>query len=177
MKTKLILASLLLIFSGIFFLGCFGVDSNFSKIKNEVFSTVGVQFNKDIEFGIGPAGLSFVSVVVNISDADVETCEIIRHLSKVQIGVYKKYQPVSRLAAIQILRNIDDRMLSGGWSCIVKDYDKSDVSTIYVKHTEDSKLRELFIVNLSKDELTIVNLKGRLDEVIPFIIKDKNMSF
>lgn len=175
MKTKLIFVPILLFCSSIFFLGCFGVDSSFSEIKNDIVSTTGIQFNKDIEFGIGSAGLSLASAFIGKGSDEEDTREIIRHLSKVQVGVYKKYQPVSRQAAIQLLRNIDNRMQDGGWRYIVRSYESGEVSTIYVKMTEDYKLHEMFVVCLSKDELAIVNLRGDLDKVISIVIKDKKM--
>ncbi len=175
MKTKLILVPALLIFSSVLFLGCFGVDNDFSMIKNEIISTAGVHFHKDIEFSIGSAGLSFASAIADFSDEDAH--EVIRHLSKVQVGVFRNSDPVSRQAAIEILNKIDRRLQSDGWSYLVKSYDKADVSSVYVKQNLNNELREIFVINLSAKELTIVNVKGRLERIIATVIRDRKIDF
>ena len=175
MKTKLILVPILLILSSVFFFGCFGVDNDFSKIKHDIISTANFQFHKDIEFSIGSAGLSFASAIVDFSD-DNDAREIIRHLSKVQVGVYNNIEPVSRQAAIEILRNIDGRLQSEGWNYIVKSYEKGEVNSIYVKQNNDNKLREMFVINLTNDKLTIVNLKGNLEKILSSVIRDRKMN-
>ncbi len=175
MKTKLILVPVALIISSIFFLGCFGVDNEFSEIKDDVVSTAGIHFYKDIEFGIGSAGLSFASAVVDISSNDNDAREIIKHISKVQVGVYKNAEKVSRQAAIKILGKIDDKLSSHGWDYIVKSYDGSELSSVYIKNDGESKLWEMFVVNLSDDELTIVDVKGNLEKILSYVIKDRRM--
>ncbi len=174
MKTKLVLVPILLIVSSIFFLGCFGVDSNFSEVKNDIFSNVNVKFHKNIEFSIGSVGLSFASAVSDFSDDD-NAHEIIRNLSKVQIGVYKYTEPVSRQAAIEIIKKIDDRLQDNGWNYVVKSYDKREVSSVYTKCGDDNKLREMFVVNLNDDELVIVDIKGKLERILTSVIRDKRM--
>ena len=174
MKIKLILIPLLLILSSIFFIGCFGVDSNFSEIKHDIVSSSNVQFHKDIEFSIGSVGLSLASAIVDFSD-DNDAREIIKNLSKVQIGVYKNTEPISRQAAIEIINKIDDRLRNKGWNYLVKSYDKREVSSVYIKQSDGDKLCEMFVVNLNDDELVIVDIKGRLERILTSVIRDRKM--
>ncbi len=105
----------LAVLPSILFMGCFGVDANFLKIKHEVLASTGSDYYKEQEFGIGPVGLSVAKMVVNLSDDNHDAQKILEHISKVQVGCYK-YKSISSNNNIpQLMKCIDNNMKSGGW--------------------------------------------------------------
>ncbi len=174
MKNK-ITGVILIILSSILFTGCFNVDGNFLKIKHEIFSTTGYHYNKDQEFGIGGMGMSLAKMAVGFSDNDREAKEMIKHISEVQIGIYKNTSDASFNNNRMLAQRIDNRLNSGGWRYIVKSRNGRKMNLIYIKTGLDSSFKEILIINLKLDRLELVEVKGDLDKIIQYVIKDKGV--
>ncbi len=174
MKQKTILISLI-IASSILFLGCFEVDGNFKKIKNDILSSAENKFYRDHEFAIGKAGISLASIAANLDDEKNEAKEILNNLSKIQIGVYKCRDRVKLSDDYSLLQRIDERMKNVGWEYIVKSREDNTLTGIYVKRNDGNKLREFFVISLDKNKLTLIELKGELDKVLSSIIRERKI--
>lgn len=175
MKRKLT-SVFVIIISGILFTGCFDVDGNFLKIKQDIFSTTGFQYYRDKEFGIGGLGIGMARMIVNLSDDDQEAKEILGHISKVQIGIYKCSRKIPFNDNSLLINRIDSRMNSEGWHYVVKCRNGLKMNIIYVKTNSDFRLKEIFIINFKLNKLELVEVKGNLDDLIQLIIKDKGMN-
>ncbi len=176
MKNK-ITPIIIIILSSILFTGCFNVDGNFLKIKHEIFSTTGYHYYKDQEFGIGGLGMSLAKMVVGFSDNDREAKEMIRHISEVQIGIYKIVNDASSNNIRMLEQRIDNRLYSEGWRYIVKSREGRKMNLIYIKTGSGYSLKEILIVNLKLNRLALVEVKGDLDKMIQYVIRDKGMKF
>lgn len=75
--------------SSILFSGCISVDGYFKNVRDKVFSSVNGDFQREVEFAVGPAVLTLSSIAVSISDAPEITDDMLRKIERVQIGVYK----------------------------------------------------------------------------------------
>lgn len=156
-------------------MGCFGVDGNFLKIKHEIFSTTGYPYYKTQEFGIGGFGMSLAKMIVGFSDNDREAKEMIKHISKVQIGIYKNESNASFNNIRMLAQRIDNRLYSGGWHYIVKNREGLNMNLIYIKTGPEYSLKEILIVDLKLNKLVLVEVKGDLDKMIQYVIRDKGM--
>ena len=167
----------IVIMSSILFMGCFGVDGNFLRIKKEILSSTDAHYYKEQEFGIGSIGLSMARIVVSLSDDDHDAREILKHISKVQVGCYRYEDGSSIKSCLQLMKSIDARMIAEGWEYIVKSRDGGEMNIIYIKTNPGYHLKEIFVVSLEHDRLSLVNVKGDLEKVIQEVIRDKGMSF
>lgn len=173
MKTR-ILIPLVFSFASIFlFAGCFGVDGNFSEIRNEIISASGENFHTDVELAVGSLGLGLAKTIVSMSDDNEDAEQILRHISKVQVGVYKNHHRIMPEGKIELIDRIDETLNNHGWKYIVKNYSSKELSIIYVKKDSGYRLNKMFVVNLNKKELSIVEVSGDLDKVISEIIREK----
>ena len=166
----------IIILSSILFTGCFGVDRNFSSLKNEILSSTDGNYYKDIEFSIGPVGLSLAGAIVKLSDDEENAQEILEHISHVQVGVYKNEYGSGNVGSFQLLQTIDSQMKTNGWQYIVRSYNKGDVTGVYIKYSGENRLNEMFVVSLNRKELTLVEVKGELEKVIETAIREKGMN-
>ncbi len=175
MKRKIPLAVCIISISSFLFLGCFGVDGNFRKIRNEIISATNNNFHTDVEVGIGSVGLSLAESIVKMTDADDEAKIILHHVSDVQVGVYRTHGPVELKEECDIISSIDERMKKQGWTYIIKSRDHDRFSIVYIKQDLEEKLREIFVVNLEEKELEIVEVKGDLHKIIDRLVRDKGL--
>jgi len=164
---------LIILFSSTLFVGCFGVDGNFSSLKNKILSSTGNRYYTDVEFSVGSFGISIAKAVVKSDDNDREAKEILDNISHVQIGVYKNHHSSSFNNSFQILKDIDSQMMENGWQYVVRSRCNKEVTGVYVKIVNGNELKELFVVNLDQRELTLVEVKGNLEKVLETAIREK----
>lgn len=176
MKKVVTLSPILIIFlSSILFVGCFGVDGNFSRLKHEILSSTGTRYYTDVEFSVGSLGLSIARIAVKKED-DPDAKEILNNISHVQVGVYKNDHASSLDKGFQLLQDINSQMVENGWQYVVRSCCKNEITGVYVKVNSGNQLKELFVVNLKHDELTLVEVKGNLEKVLETAIRNKGFN-
>jgi hypothetical protein len=60
----------------------------------------------------------------------------------------------------------ESQLKQNGWSLMVRTREEHESTWIYVRATPDGAVRNLFVVSLEKDELTLVRVDGRLDRAL-----------
>ncbi len=172
-KSKLII--LLLSVSALFLLtGCFGVDHNFRSVRNDLIRSTGDSFSTDVEFGIGSAGLSLAGMFVK--DEDEEASKIIKEVSGVQIGVYKRHRSGLPVKDFHVLDKITERMNRRGYMYIVRSISHGEVTAIYVNKDPDKIVDPIFIISMDDNELNLVDVKGNIERIVEYAVKDKGVN-
>lgn len=175
MKDRILIPLSFSVVSIFLFAGCFGVDHNFSSIRNEILSAAGDNFHKDVEFSIGRAGIGIAKIFVKIHDENEDAEKILRHVDEVQVGVYKNHYHSMPNDKFDLLESITYKMDHHGWQYIVKNYNRGEVNIVYVMKNSGYKLKKMFVVSLNRNELTMVEITGDLDKVITSIIREKGL--
>ena len=170
MKTKFFVPVILLL-SASAFMGCIGVDSNFREVRSMVMSSTNEKFNKDIEFSVGPVGISLAKLIVKLNDDDEDASVILNNISEVQIGVYKKRYS-GKHYDYSFFRDIDNKMKEADWHFVVRHVEGNELTGIYVKYNDDD-INKLYVINIEDKELSIVRVKGNLENILTYAIKDK----
>ncbi len=177
MKRGFLIPAVLALVSVFLFAGCFGVEGNFKNIRNDLLSAAGTRFHTDIEFSLGKFGLGIAKEIVRHENNDEDAKEILKHISKVQIGVYKNRSRTMPEFKDSFIRKADKEMERHGWESIVKNYGERELNIVYVQNDNSGRLSEIFVINMDRKELTLVEVSGNLDEVITYIIKEKGLGF
>ncbi|MHB8580151.1 MAG: DUF4252 domain-containing protein [Ignavibacteriaceae bacterium] len=146
--------------------GCYQVSGSFSEIKNEILSSTGSHYNRDIEFSLGLVTMSIVRTFVTHDDEDM-----LKNISGIQIGVYKGI--TIEQSKYNLYQKINEKLVLNGWKYFVRETDPNEMTLIYFQQNSDEKLTSMFIVSLNKNELSLIELNGELDKVIIAAIKKK----
>lgn len=96
-------------------------------------------------------------------DGDREGAEIFSQIHAVDFASYKVHglPDLDRLAGdTRFERQLGDN----GWSLMVRTHEKAERTWVYVR-SDSGGLRNLFVVSLEGEELTLVRVDGRLDRV------------
>ena len=65
-------------------------------------------------------------------------------------------------------------MKSKGWKYIVRSVEGDGITAIYISTDPEEMLNKIYIINLSNDDLVIVEINGDLKKVISYAIEEKN---
>jgi len=168
MKRNKVLIALVVLFSGLLFTGCFGVNVKFHRLKHTVFSKIGDGYYTDTEFGVGSFGLTLAKTAVKFSDDDdaEEVRQMLKNVSHVQVGIYKRRRHGNINVSKDFFSHTDNELTSRGWHYVVKDRDCNSLTTVYYKQNRYDEINELLVVSLDGNELVIANLEGDFDKLV-----------
>jgi hypothetical protein len=166
---------ILIIFMMPLLTGCFSVSSYFRDVRSDIIKQVDGEFILDTEFAIGPTLISLAGMFISSED-DPEAKAILRDISNVEIGVYKRVD-ASGGSNYRVLQSIDKRMKKHGWRYIVRSCSKDEVSAIYVNRDIDQGINRMFIVSLDNNELAMIQLKGDINHAIETAVHDRGLNY
>jgi hypothetical protein len=152
--------------------GCFGVNRDFKEIRDNVIDIVGSRVKKNIEFGVGAAGLALAGSFIRFAEEDDLPADIISYLDAVQIGVYENYFP-SPNKKMREFRDFCNKMSDLGWQFIVRSIDEENMSLVFVKNDLGDGINELLVITNDNNELVIATMEGELEEIVEVAIRNK----
>jgi hypothetical protein len=177
MKTKINRTAIAAVLSlALLFTGCLSVNREFKRVRNQFISGMNTNFEREIEFSIGPAGMLFASMFVRIANTEENIDQLITQVNQIQLGVYKPESYQDPAANFEVLKNLDREMNSYGWNNIVKTADRGEMAGVFVRDfDEDKGLKEIFVVALNEDGLIMVQIHGELDKLIEIAIRENGL--
>ena len=179
MKRSQILIIVSSIFSLTIFNGCIGVNEEFRSLRNTIFSNTDNEFEKEIEFSVGPAGLALAGMFVKFADDEEgrNVGEMIGEISRVQIGIYKNHNRFNDDIDFTFLKEINKKMNKNGWQYIVRAIDHNELAAVYIRDDESENLREAFIIAMNDEDLIFANIYGDLNGLIETAIRQNGIHF
>ena len=167
--TLIISVSLLLFFLN----GCIGVNKQFSEVKDKIIGGLGNDYKTEFQFSVGSEAITISSWFVDLAADQEYADDMLREISSVQVGVYNKVEGFYSKADFGTLQSIDDEMNIKGWKYIVRSVDGNELTAIYLSDDPEEILNRMFIINLSDEELVIIEVNGDLKKVISYAIEEK----
>jgi hypothetical protein len=134
-----------------------------------------LQYEREIEFAVGPAGLLLAGMVIKFSDADEIADDIVRQISRVQVGIYNNKPGSEFDASFSSMTEMIDMMSDKEWECIVRSKSSRELTYVFVKYDEDF-LNQIFVINLNDREMILTEVNGDLAEVVEIAIREKGLN-
>ncbi|MBK7105062.1 MAG: DUF4252 domain-containing protein [Ignavibacteriae bacterium] len=151
--------------------GCIGINREFKNIRSQILESMNDDFDREIEFSVGPVGFFIASQFVKFADTEENVDEMLSKIRNIQIGVYNRLSNFSN-PSFEILNNISHSFDDVEWKPIVKSTHDGELTGIFLKENYLDEINELFIVTLTEEELILVKLQGNLSSIIDIIIRD-----
>ena len=167
--TLIISVSLLLFFLN----GCIGVNRQFSEVKDKIIGGLGNDYKTEFQFSVGSEAITISSWFVDLAADQEYADDMLREISSVQVGIYNRVEGSNAKADFGTLQSIDEEMNIKGWKYIVRSVDGKEVTAIYLSDDPEEILNRMFIINLSDEELVIIEVNGDLKKVISYAIEEK----
>lgn len=159
--------------------GCFDVNSSFRNVRNHLLKAAGNGYEKDQEFALGPVSMAVVKQIVKSSDDDKENKELIKNISGLQIGIYKKKNAGSKPEAdrpdAESFNRVCRMMEAGGWIKMVRSIDKNESSAVFLKLNKQQNLTKMFVISMNRNELVLTDINGNLDRLFETALRDKGL--
>lgn len=150
--------------------GCIGVNREFKNIRSQILDNLDDDFDRQVEFSIGPVGFFLASQFVKFSDTEENIDAILSKVNNIHIGIYDRLSSFSK-PSLSLLRSITNSIVKGNWKSLVKSIDGNEIVGVFIKDSNPNEIEEVFIVSLNDDELVLVKLQGKLGRIIENIIK------
>lgn len=164
--------------------GCFGVDSQFVKLRSTVLDGTGASFEVEEEFGVGSFVLGIAKGILGFIEDKEEDPELaiaislLDQIKGVQIGTYRLRDfdfdsDNMRGNAMEVVHYMNDR----GYDSIVRSFEDDSVSLIMVRSNpkKPNKINELLVVDFSERELALVQLRGDVSEIVDIATREKEI--
>ena len=167
-KSKLLIVILGLV---ILSTGCIGVNREFKNIRSQILDSLDDDFDRQIEFSVGPVGFFVASQFVKFADTEENVDQMLSKVKNVHIGIYDRLSNFSK-PSLSLLTEISNSIIDEDWKSLVKSLDGNEMVGVYVKDLTPDDIEELFVVTLTNDELVLVKLQGSLGSILEIIIRD-----
>jgi uncharacterized protein DUF4252 len=155
----------------IFSSGCIGVNREFKNIRSQILDNLDDDFDRQIEFSVGPVGFFVASQFVKFADTEENVDEMLSKVKNMHIGIYDRLSNYSQ-PSLSLLKTISNSLIEEDWKSLVKTIDGNEMVGVYVKDGNPEDIEELFVVTLTNDELVMVKLQGSLGSIIEIIIRE-----
>lgn len=162
MKRSVVLSVLFLSLSSLL-VGCSGAPS---------VETVGweiqrrfpeARFEREEHFHLGRISLGLLRGLVRMVPGEVEGQEFLTRVHGLEVASYRvsSMPDLDRLAGDT---RFEKQLTQAGWTMAVRARDEESRSWVFLRADPAGALRNLFVVDLEDDELTLVRIDGRFDQ-------------
>jgi hypothetical protein len=133
----------------------------------------GVELDREMHLRLGRVSLGLVRALIRIAEDDVddEAVEIMENLRALEVSTYR-VRGATDLRSIDPLSGVRGRFEGGGWMPVVTTREGDEVVRLLTRESPSGEIREMFVVCLEDDELTVVHLEGDLDSVLAAAVAD-----
>jgi Domain of unknown function (DUF4252) len=153
---------------------CTGAPSP-EEVRGEIERQLpGSRFQPAEHFRLGPVSMGLVHWLVGFDHdrKDEAGRAIVRAISHVEVATYKVLA-LPETADFRLSEKLERRLQGGGWTTLVRTEEKGEHAWVLYRVEAPATIRELYIVTLDPKELTLVHLRGRLDEVAARALAEK----
>jgi hypothetical protein len=126
-------------------------------IRREISRSTGYEYNREFGMTLGRIGLAVARLAMGEDDADKR---ILRGLTRIQVGVYQVDERPQNPGDLEL-----GRISMASWEPMMSVKEEDEDVLILLKRKRGS-VREMLVVVSENDELTIVRMKGKLDQVL-----------
>jgi hypothetical protein len=147
--------------------GCFDTSREFNSLERRIVASMEADVQERQAFSLGPLSLGLARGIVRMADDDEDAdlaARLIRTVRKLEVGCCQ-LAPGATTNGMDTLRQIDHAMRDTGLEPMLRHAEPGELMTIYVE-IRGKHLRQMLLVSVDDSELTLVRLRGRLDQAL-----------
>lgn len=122
------------------------------------------RFVREDHVRLGRLSMGLVRGIVRMVPGRMEGQGIITQVHRIEVETYR-VSSLPDLDALDAENRFEERLARAGWSLTVRSRDADERVWMFTRANSRGSLRNLFVVNLEGDELSLVRIDGRLDRV------------
>jgi len=123
------------------------------------------RFEPEEHIHLGRLTLGLIRGIVRMVPGEVEGREILNEIQRIDVASYR-VSALPDLDRIQGQTRFEDQLARDGWTMAVRTRENDSRTWLFTRADADGGMRNLFVVTLEADELTLVRIDGRLDRAL-----------
>ncbi len=167
-KLRLVIVSLLIAFIST---SCIGVNREFKNIRSQILDNIDDDFDRQIEFSVGPVGFFVASQFVKFADTEENVDEMLSKVKNIHVGIYDRLSNTS-MPSLSLIKTISNSIIDEDWKPLVKSIDGNEMVGVFIKDLNGEDVEEIFVITLTDDELILLKLQGSLGSIMEIIIRE-----
>lgn len=150
---------------------CIGVNREFKNIRSQILDNINDDFDRQIEFSVGPVGFFVASQFVKFADTEENVDEMLSKVKNIHVGIYDRLSNTS-MPSLSLIKTISNSIIDEDWKPLVKSIDGNEMVGVFIKDLNEEDVEEIFVITLTDDELILVKLQGSLGSIMEIIIRE-----
>lgn len=158
--------------------GCTSVGPSIHTVRRDIEQQVPhARFEPETQLTLGRISLGLAKKLLRLAmdEEDEEEAEFLFHLKKVEVGVYRVRLSAEEQDSLTLPRSFERALRRGGWEMLVRTRDEGEHAWVFLRpemRPEGEILRSLYVVTWDGDELVLVHVEGRIDEIFKTIAEE-----
>ena len=161
------------VLAAILFTGCIRASGLEHFVDAIAAESPDVRLHKEVSLSLGSMSLGAVRFAVGLSgDDDAEEAgRYLAQVDRIQLVVYTLDSPLDR-RQLRLPRELALELEDEGWELLVRANEPDDMAWIHYRADDKDRVRDLMILAVDNEDLVIVRLSGRLDQLFAEAMKD-----
>lgn len=156
--------------------GCKGEPPSAAQLRLQLEQLSGASFRRDSHVRLGRVALALVRPIlrwVDDGDPDVRKARnILANIRRVDVATYEVVSPPDLTRLDRVSGRLERRLADGGWTMMLREREADERVWIFYREDDAGTIRNLYLVDLDERELTVVDLAGRLDQMLAEALAD-----
>ncbi len=123
------------------------------------------RFEPEEHFHLGRVKMGLLRGLVRMVPGKVDGQEFLSRIHGVEVASYNVHS-LPDLDRLGDETRFESQLARAGWSLAIRTREENERVWMFVRAAEDGGMRNLFVVNLESDELTLVRIDGRIDQAL-----------
>jgi hypothetical protein len=133
----------------------------------------GVRFDRESHIRLGRIALGLLKPIARWAlDEDDEARVYLAAIKKVEVASYRVLGTAD-FSNSRTFLDLEKRLLNKGWVKMVRSRDGDGDNWVFLRHREDGTIRNLIVIEFDRDELNIVGIEGRIDDIFAAALADE----
>jgi Domain of unknown function (DUF4252) len=147
-------------------MGCAGGSPSVDTVRWEIQRRFPeARFEPEEHFHLGRVKMGLLRGLVRMVPGKVDGQEFLSRIHGVEVASYN-VRSLPDLDRLGDETRFESQLARAGWSLAIRTREENERVWMFVRAAEDGGLRNLFVVNLESDELTLVRIDGRIDQAL-----------
>ncbi len=147
--------------------GCFKVSSDIGALRDSVVKSAGVEWDEQIEIGVGAITLNLARAGLALVDLDPEAKAALHAVRSADVGVYKRRHGREQLKRTAILAAADKAMTARGWDRLVGVMNQSELVAVYAPSSARSARNlKVCLMTVNENEFVVAAARSDLEPLM-----------
>lgn len=152
--------------------GCAGTPSA-ESVRWEIQRRVPeARFESEEHIRLGRLTLGLIKGLLRLVPDTGEETAIVREIDRIEVATWRVHG-LPDLDRLPSQTRFEDQLSRSGWAMTVKAKDEDSRSWLFTRSNDQGAIRNLLVVDLDGDELSVVRLDGRLDRAFAEAIAER----